>query len=78
MESGMATSQAHARVFVVQLGSDADPGHGHLVGRLEHVDSGRRGRFASVEEMTEFFARILRELETPEPIGETEDSTQNH
>jgi hypothetical protein len=53
-------------VFVVQFNSDADPGDGRLVGRVEHVESGRSTRFASGEAMIDFFARALREAEKAE------------
>ena len=38
-----------ARVFVLKLAED--PGSGRLVGRLEHVISGRAQDFASVQEL---------------------------
>ena len=57
----MASKLPNLRVFVIQLSADADPGRGRLAGRLEHVESGRSGRFVSGEEMNEFFARVLRE-----------------
>jgi hypothetical protein len=66
------------RVFVVELGSDADPSQGRLVGRVEHVDSGQSARFTTGEEMNEFFARVLREVEAPGTTGDTEDSARNH
>jgi hypothetical protein len=63
MNVGMAAASPHVRVFVIQFSSDADPAHGRLVGRLEHVESGRSLRFTSAKEMNEFFARVLREEE---------------
>ena len=68
------------RVFVVKLSIDADPGHGRLAGRLEHVESGQSVRFASAEEMNESFARILREVEEPRTTttDDSENSTRNH
>jgi hypothetical protein len=68
----------HGRVFVVEFSNDADPCQGHLVGRVEHVDSGQSVRFATGEEMSEFFARVLREVEAPETTSDTEDSAPNH
>jgi hypothetical protein len=59
----MVDLHPHGRVFVIQLSADADPKRGHLVGRLEHVDSGQSIRFTSNQEMNEFFARILCEEE---------------
>ena len=51
------------RVFVIQLSPEAEPVHGSLVGRVEHVESGRSERFASIEAMNEFLTRVLREKE---------------
>jgi hypothetical protein len=68
----------HARTFVVQLSSDADPGHGRLVGRVEHVDSGRSTRFASAEEMNAFFARVLCEAEEPQSSEDTGNPARKH
>jgi hypothetical protein len=65
MMRAVVTSLPRGRVFVVQLSSDADPGQGRLAGRVEHVDSGRSTRFASGEEMNEFFAIAIREVEEP-------------
>ena len=47
------------RAFVVWLNDEADPSIRHLCGRVEHVRSGRRGRFASLEELNEFVALVL-------------------
>ena len=60
-EITVASALPNQRVFVIQLTADADPGHGFLVGRVEHVPSGRRVRFASGEEMNEFLALVLGE-----------------
>ena len=61
---GQATSR-RSRVFVLELSSQAEPQTGHLVGRLEHVDSGCSVQFASTEEMNEFLARMLCEVAEP-------------
>lgn len=74
----MAALPSHARVFVINLSADADPGQGRLAGRLEHVDSGRSTQFASGDEMLEFFARILREIEGPGPPDKDENTVRNH
>jgi len=44
------------RAFVVQLGSMADVGGGPVVGRAEHLATGRSRRFASLAELLEFLA----------------------
>jgi hypothetical protein len=66
------------RVFVVQLSSGAELGHGRLVGRLEHVASGRSARFASDAEMSGFFARVLREGEEPGTGDDTDNCVREH
>ena len=54
------------RAFVIQLSAEAEPVHGSLVGRVEHIESGQSERFASSEAMNEFLARVLREEERHE------------
>jgi hypothetical protein len=64
----VGSSGPSSRTFVVQYNGDADPRRGRLAGRVEHVRSGRRQRFASEREMLEFVARVLgEEEETTEP-----------
>jgi hypothetical protein len=45
------TSFPHARSYVLKLHSDAAPSEGRILGRLEHVISGRHFAFHSVEEL---------------------------
>lgn len=49
------------RAFVVQLGRDADPGGGAVVGRAEHLASGRTLRFASWDELLAFVTACARD-----------------
>jgi len=35
------------RTYVIKLHRDADPRHGRLIGRIEHLESGVRVEFAS-------------------------------
>ena len=51
---------------MIQLSGEAEPAHGCLVGRVEHVESGQNAKFASIEAMNGFLARVLREEETNE------------
>jgi len=44
------------RAFVIQFGSEADVGGGPVVGRAEHVASGRSKRFRSLDELIAFIA----------------------
>ena len=48
-----------SRSFVVQLAADAEPVSGTFAGRIEHIVSGRSGRFASLDELSSFIADVL-------------------
>ena len=48
-----------SRSFVVQFAEATAPSAGVFVGRIEHIDSGRSRRFASLDEMTAFVAEVL-------------------
>jgi hypothetical protein len=54
------------RAFVVQLREGTDPAAGEVVGRVEHVTSGRSRRFADVRTLIEFFHQTLAEREEVE------------
>jgi hypothetical protein len=45
----------YAKAFVVQFAADTDPALEHASGRIEHLQTGRQARFAS---MTDLVARI--------------------
>ncbi|MEO6027811.1 MAG: hypothetical protein ABIR79_13175 [Candidatus Binatia bacterium] len=45
----------HAKAFVVQLGEPADVPRTRLLGRVEHVATGRALRFGSRRELFAFF-----------------------
>ena len=47
------------RSFVVQFRCDADPAHGQVTGRIEHLPSGQARRFESVQEMMAFICDQL-------------------
>jgi hypothetical protein len=49
------------RAFVVHLRSDTDPAAGEVVGRVEHVLSGRSVRFEDVMALVEFFREAVAE-----------------
>ena len=57
------------KAFVIQLSHDTTPDSGTFAGRIEHLGSGRRERFASGKELLAMVMRLLRELE---PSGEDE------
>ena len=41
----------YAKSFVVQFSAETDPRLGTAAGRIEHLQTGRRSRFASVDEL---------------------------
>jgi hypothetical protein len=45
------------RVFVVHLRLDADPAHGQLAGRIQHVQSSDAAHFESTDELIAFIER---------------------
>ena len=48
------------RAFVVQLHAEANVAHGRMMGRVEHVQSGQAARFHTLDELLEFFQRMLQ------------------
>ena len=46
----------YAKAFVVQFSAETEPRLGTATGRIEHLQTGRRSRFASVDEL---LARIM-------------------
>lgn len=53
------------KAFVIQLSHDTAPDSGIFAGRLEHLGSGRRERFASGKELLAMVMRLLSDLEPP-------------
>ena len=55
MEMTLNTSASYPQIksFVLSLHRDAAPGQGSLVGRLEHLATGRRFHFTSADELIE-------------------------
>ena len=50
------------RAFVVEFSADADVQGGRVIGRVEHVVSGRATSFQSQEMLLAFMAQVLREV----------------
>jgi hypothetical protein len=48
-----------SRSFVVQFSDDTAPPSGRFLGRVEHIESGRSRRFASLEELVAFVSEVL-------------------
>jgi hypothetical protein len=57
----MGSSRPSGRAFVVEYNGEVDVRGGQVTGRVEHIASGRRQRFASDQEMLQFVARVLGE-----------------
>jgi hypothetical protein len=53
------------KAFMIQLSHDTTPDSGIFAGRIEHLSSGRRQRFASGKELLEMMMRLLRDLDAP-------------
>jgi len=50
---------SQSRAFIVELSDETDRSAGLPSGRIEHVDSGLRGRFSCREELWQFIERVL-------------------
>ena len=53
------------KAFVIQLSHDTTPDSGIFAGRIEHLASGRRQRFASGKELLSTVMRLLNDLDAP-------------
>ena len=53
------------KAFVIQLSHDTTPDSGIFAGRVEHLSSGRRQRFASGKELLAMVMRLLSDIEAP-------------
>ena len=53
------------KAFVVQLSHDTTPESGIFAGRVEHLGSGRRQRFASGKELLSVVMSMLSDLDAP-------------
>jgi hypothetical protein len=53
------------KAFVLQFSHDTDAKGGMFAGRVEHLQSGRRARFASAQELVAVLTRLLSETHEP-------------
>jgi hypothetical protein len=53
------------KAFVIQLSHDTTPDSDVFAGRIEHLSSGRRERFASGKELLAMVMRFLSDLDAP-------------
>lgn len=54
------------KAFVIQLSHDTTPESGIFAGRIEHLGSGRRQRFASGKELLSAVMRLLSDIDAPD------------
>ena len=54
----------YAKAFVVQFSTETDPRLRTAAGRIEHLQTGRRSRFASAEELLAGLKAMLANLDT--------------
>ena len=66
-------SYPQAQSFVVKLHRDAAPAEGRLIGRLEHVASGRQFTFNSAEELIACLAKVAAANQEPAANGAAEE-----
>ena len=57
------------KAFVIQLSHDTTPDSGIFAGRIEHLASGRRQRFASGKDLLGMVMQLLRDLDAPSKDG---------
>ena len=55
------TALPYAKAFVVQFAAATDAGLEHASGRVEHLQSGRQARFASMTDLVACIAVLLRD-----------------
>ena len=55
----------HGGAFVVQFRASTDFDAGRVVGRVEHIASGRTGMFDSAEALVDLLARMLKDANRP-------------
>jgi hypothetical protein len=53
-----------AKAFVLQLSRETGPTLQPFTGRVEHLSSGRRARFSTLDEFQAAVSRLLREAKT--------------
>jgi hypothetical protein len=62
-----------AQSFVLKLHRDAAPAEGRLIGRLEHVASGRQLNFNSAEELIACLAKMAAASQEPAARASAEE-----
>ena len=65
-------SRASGKAFVLQLSRDTGPTLQPFTGRVEHLATGRRVRFATFEDFQQAVIRLLSEAQMRDPVGREE------
>ena len=55
----------YARAFVVQFSAETDARRGTVTGRIEHLQTGRRSRFVSTDELLAWIMAMLAGADIP-------------
>ena len=55
----------YARAFAVQFTAETDARLEHATGRVEHLQTGRRARFTSMEDLLACFVEMLANADVP-------------
>ena len=63
----------YAKAFVVQFGVETDARLEHVAGRVEHLQTGRRARFRSIEDLLACLVTMLGEIEASPEGAEGEE-----
>ena len=56
----------YAKAFVVQFSAETDPRLGTTTGRVEHLQTGRRSRFATADELLAWIMAMLAGAGSPD------------
>jgi hypothetical protein len=60
----------YSKAFVVQFAAETDPRLATVSGRIEHLQTGRRSRFASADELLAGIMTMLADASgSPDPAG---------
>jgi hypothetical protein len=59
----------YAKAFIVQFGEETDARLGNVTGRIEHLQTGRRSRFASIDELLASVMAMLARVDASRDDG---------
>jgi hypothetical protein len=58
----------YAKAFVVQFSAETDARRGAVTGRIEHLQTGRRSRFGSTDELLAWIMAMLAGADSPREV----------